>query len=182
MMLGGTWQRRVPRSRTMPGPRPSPCCKGTRLAQMKKGAGGRPFLWSDDQAGQVCGDEAWLTVTDPRTECGKEDYRLDQREEPVRHPLPSIACSADGGVPRSTGAVASRPAARSTPGARTRPSAPAAASEAMRQSRAQRVVEPTAIVHSRPCRPTSCIEPGKVNVWLALVHSRLCLVSPAQPP
>jgi hypothetical protein len=53
---------------------------------MKKGAGGRPFLWSDDQAGQVCGDEAWLTVTDPRTERGMEDYRLDQREDPERHP------------------------------------------------------------------------------------------------
>jgi hypothetical protein len=53
---------------------------------MKKGAGGRPFLWSDDQAGQVCGDEAWLSVTDPRTERGMEDYRLDQREDPERHP------------------------------------------------------------------------------------------------
>jgi hypothetical protein len=52
---------------------------------MKKGAGGRPFLWSDDQAGQVCGDEAWLTVTDPRTERGMEDYRLDQREDAERH-------------------------------------------------------------------------------------------------
>jgi hypothetical protein len=53
---------------------------------MKKGAGERPFLWSDDQAGQVCGDEAWLTVTDPRAERGMEDYRLDQREDPERHP------------------------------------------------------------------------------------------------
>jgi hypothetical protein len=34
----------------------------------------------------VCGDEAWLTVTDPRTERGMKDYRLDQREDPVRHP------------------------------------------------------------------------------------------------
>jgi hypothetical protein len=34
----------------------------------------------------VCGDEAWLTVTDPRTERGMEDYRLDQREDPERHP------------------------------------------------------------------------------------------------
>ena len=32
MMLGGKWQRRAPRSQTMPGPRPSPCCKGPRLA------------------------------------------------------------------------------------------------------------------------------------------------------
>jgi hypothetical protein len=47
---------------------------------MKKGARGRPFLWSDDQAGQVCGDEACLTVTDPRTERGMEDCRLNQRE------------------------------------------------------------------------------------------------------
>ena len=53
---------------------------------MKKGAGERPFLWSDDQAGQVCGDEAWLTVTDPKTERGMEDYRLDQREDSERHP------------------------------------------------------------------------------------------------
>jgi hypothetical protein len=30
----------------------------------------------------VCGDEAWLTVT----ERGMEDYRLDQREDPERHP------------------------------------------------------------------------------------------------
>ena len=34
----------------------------------------------------VCGDEAWLTVTDPRTERGMGDYRLDQREQPERHP------------------------------------------------------------------------------------------------
>ncbi len=33
-----------------------------------------------------CGDEAWLTVTDPRTERGMEDYDLDQREDPERHP------------------------------------------------------------------------------------------------
>ena len=33
-----------------------------------------------------CGDEAWLTVTDPRTERGMGDYRLDQREQPERHP------------------------------------------------------------------------------------------------
>jgi hypothetical protein len=51
---------------------------------MKKGAGGRPFLWSDDQAGQVCGDEAWLSVTDAKR--GMEDYRLDQREDPERRP------------------------------------------------------------------------------------------------
>jgi hypothetical protein len=34
----------------------------------------------------VCGEEAWLTVTDPRTERGMGDYRLDQREQPERHP------------------------------------------------------------------------------------------------
>jgi len=28
----------------------------------------------------------WLTVTDPRTERGMSDYRLDQREQPERHP------------------------------------------------------------------------------------------------
>ena len=28
----------------------------------------------------VCCEEAWLTVTDPRTERGMGDYRLDQRE------------------------------------------------------------------------------------------------------
>jgi hypothetical protein len=33
-----------------------------------------------------CGDEAWLTVTKPRTERGMSDYRLDQREQPRRHP------------------------------------------------------------------------------------------------
>jgi hypothetical protein len=34
----------------------------------------------------LCGDEAWLTVTDPRIERGMEDYCLDQREDPERHP------------------------------------------------------------------------------------------------
>jgi hypothetical protein len=34
----------------------------------------------------VCGEEAWLTVTDPRTEHGMGDYRLDQRERPESHP------------------------------------------------------------------------------------------------
>jgi hypothetical protein len=34
----------------------------------------------------VCGDEAWLTVTDPRTERSMGDYRLDQRARPERHP------------------------------------------------------------------------------------------------
>jgi len=34
----------------------------------------------------VCGEEAWLTVTDPRTERGMGNYRLDQREQPERHP------------------------------------------------------------------------------------------------
>lgn len=34
----------------------------------------------------VCGAEAWLTVTNPMTERGMEDYRLDQREDPERHP------------------------------------------------------------------------------------------------
>jgi hypothetical protein len=34
----------------------------------------------------VCGEEAWLTVTDPRTELGMADFRLDQRENPERHP------------------------------------------------------------------------------------------------
>lgn len=34
----------------------------------------------------VCGAEAWLTVTNPTTERGMEDYRLDQREDPQRHP------------------------------------------------------------------------------------------------
>jgi hypothetical protein len=34
----------------------------------------------------ACGEEAWLTVTDPRSERGMEDYRLDQREDPERHP------------------------------------------------------------------------------------------------
>src|SRR5262245_7674848 len=32
-----------------------------------------------------CGAEAWLTVTNPTTERGMEDYRLDQREDPQRH-------------------------------------------------------------------------------------------------
>jgi hypothetical protein len=30
--------------------------------------------------------EAWLTVTDPRTERGVGDYRLDQREQQEQHP------------------------------------------------------------------------------------------------
>jgi hypothetical protein len=34
----------------------------------------------------MCGAEAWLTVTNPTTELGMEDYRLDQREDPERHP------------------------------------------------------------------------------------------------
>ena len=34
----------------------------------------------------MCGAEAWLTVTNPTTERGMEDYRLDQREDPERHP------------------------------------------------------------------------------------------------
>jgi len=52
---------------------------------MTKGAGERPFLWSDDQAGQVCGDEAWLTVTDPRTERGQALGRgLRRRPRPAK--------------------------------------------------------------------------------------------------
>ena len=34
----------------------------------------------------ACGEEAWFTVTDPLTERGMGDYRLDQREQPERHP------------------------------------------------------------------------------------------------
>jgi hypothetical protein len=34
----------------------------------------------------ACGEEAWLTVTDPRQERGMGDYRFDQREDPQRHP------------------------------------------------------------------------------------------------
>jgi len=34
----------------------------------------------------VCGAAAWLTVTNPTTERGMEDYRLDQLEDPERHP------------------------------------------------------------------------------------------------
>jgi hypothetical protein len=41
----------------------------------------------------VCGDEAWLTVTDPRTERGMGDYRLDQREQP--QPAPAHPRAAD---------------------------------------------------------------------------------------
>jgi hypothetical protein len=34
----------------------------------------------------VCGAVAALTVTDPTTETGMGDYRLDQRDQPERHP------------------------------------------------------------------------------------------------
>ena len=34
----------------------------------------------------VCRGEAWLTVTDPRSERGMDDYRLDQRDDAEHHP------------------------------------------------------------------------------------------------
>jgi hypothetical protein len=34
-----------------------------------------------------CGSEAYLAVIEPINEAGMQDYRLDQREDPGRHPL-----------------------------------------------------------------------------------------------
>jgi hypothetical protein len=34
----------------------------------------------------VCGGPAWLCVVEPAREHGMEDYRLDEREKPARHP------------------------------------------------------------------------------------------------
>ena len=33
-----------------------------------------------------CGSEAYLAVIEPTKEAGMQDYRLDQREDPGRHP------------------------------------------------------------------------------------------------
>ncbi len=33
-----------------------------------------------------CGSEAYLAVIEPTKEAGMQDYRLDQREDPERHP------------------------------------------------------------------------------------------------
>ena len=33
-----------------------------------------------------CGSEAYLTVTEPIKETGMQDYRLDHRDDPERHP------------------------------------------------------------------------------------------------
>ena len=34
----------------------------------------------------LCGTDGALSITDPSTESGMNDYRLDQREAPARHP------------------------------------------------------------------------------------------------
>jgi hypothetical protein len=34
-----------------------------------------------------CGSEAYLAVIEPIKEAGMQDYRLDQREDPRRHPI-----------------------------------------------------------------------------------------------
>jgi hypothetical protein len=47
----------------------------------------------------VCCEAAWLTVTDPRTERGMGDYRLDQREQPERHPRTVERLTGDGRHP-----------------------------------------------------------------------------------
>jgi hypothetical protein len=56
----------------------------------------------------VCGADGALAITDPSTETGMTDYRLDQRDAPTRHPnavrrltrpAPRTVSSAGGELP-----------------------------------------------------------------------------------